>query len=66
MTLALTLIQTLIVWENIDVDRVTLRNQATQEETTQFLSTEQQQNETFFRDAASGVELETVSKVRHW
>jgi peptide chain release factor subunit 1 len=55
-------IEDLIVWENLDIDRMVLRNTSTSEESIVYLSNEQQQNENHFRDVETGVELETVEK----
>jgi len=55
-------VETLIVWERLDVDRITLRNNSTQEESIVYLSTEQQKNDSYFHDQATGTELETLKK----
>jgi len=55
-------VETLIVWESLDVDRITLRNNSTQEESIVYLSSEQQKNDSYFHDAATGTELETLKK----
>lgn len=55
-------VEDLIVWDNLEVNRYVLRNQSTQEETVLHLTKEQEQNDTYFRDAESGTELETVEK----
>jgi len=57
-------VETLIVWESLDVDRITLRNNSTQEETVVYLSKEQQKNDTYFHDTSTGVELETINNVQ--
>ena len=56
-------VETLVIWENLDIDRVTLRNHAVGEDKVLHLSKEQQTNEEYFRDAATGVELEVTEKV---
>lgn len=53
----------LIVWENLDIDRMTLRNNTTMESTVVHLTSEQQRNETYFR-GPDGVELEVIEKVQ--
>ena len=55
-------VEELIVWDNLDVNRYVLRNQATSEETVLHLTPDQESNDTFFRDAESGTELETIEK----
>lgn len=55
-------VEDLIIWENLDVDRIVLRNSSTREETILHLSKEQQANENLFHDSETGVELETVEK----
>lgn len=56
-------VETLVVWESLDIDRIKLRNHAAGEDTVLHLSNEQQANEQYFHDAASGVELEVVEKL---
>jgi len=56
-------VETLVVWDNLDVDRIKLRNHAAGEDKVLHLSNEQQANEQYFHDAASGVELEIVEKL---
>jgi peptide chain release factor subunit 1 len=53
-------IDNLIIWENLDIDRIVLRNNSTSEETIVYLSKEQQANENFFHDKETGVELEII------
>lgn len=53
-------IEKLIIWENLDIDRIVLRNTSTSEETVAHLNKEQQENENHFHDSATGVELETI------
>ncbi|CAM9114327.1 unnamed protein product [Chrysoparadoxa australica] len=56
-------VETLIVWENLDVNRITLRNNSTQEEKVLQLNPDQERNEAHFHDPETGVELEVVEKV---
>lgn len=56
-------VEILVVWENLDVDRITLRNHAAGEDKVLHLSKEQQANEQYFHDPISGVELEVVEKL---
>lgn len=53
-------VEDLIVWDNLDVQRFVLRNTQTGEERVVHLNKQQEQDETNFRDAETGVELETV------
>jgi len=53
-------VEDLIVWENLDIDRIVLRNNGTSEEKIVHLSKEQQANDNFFHDEDTGVELEIV------
>jgi len=55
-------VEDLIIWENLDVERIVLRNTSTAEETVAHLSKEQQSNENFFHDPETGVELEVMDK----
>ncbi|CAB9512002.1 Eukaryotic peptide chain release factor subunit 1 [Seminavis robusta] len=55
-------VEDLIVWDNLDVNRYVLRNQSTSEETILHLTKEQESQDSYFRDATSGTELETVEK----
>ena len=57
-------VETLIVYENLDVWRFTLQNTATGEEHIKHLTLEQAQNDSnHFHDKETGVELETQEKV---
>ncbi len=51
-------VETLICWENLDVQRYVLKNHSTGEEKILHLSTEQEKDMTHFTDKESGVELE--------
>jgi peptide chain release factor subunit 1 len=57
-------VETLIVWENLEINRVTVRNNTTQEEKVLHLTAEQERNESHFHDPETGVELEVIDKVR--
>ena len=57
-------VETLIVWENLDADKLVLRNNSTDETTTVYLSKEQQKNESYFHDPATGVELEVIDRMQ--
>lgn len=56
-------VDVLIVWENLDVDRMTLRNNSSMETNVVHLTSEQQRNESYFR-GPDGVELEVIEKVQ--
>merc|ERR1712150_155832 len=51
-------VETLICWENLDIQRLTLKNHATGEEKILFLNSEQEKDKTHFMDQETGVELE--------
>jgi peptide chain release factor subunit 1 len=51
------------VWENLEVNRVTVRNNTTQEEKVLHLTAEQERNDSHFHDPETGVELEVIDKV---
>jgi peptide chain release factor subunit 1 len=55
-------VEELIIWENLDIDRLVLRNNSTGEDSIVHLNQEQQANENFFHDPTTGVELETIEK----
>ena len=56
-------VETLIVWENLNINRIQVRNNSTNEETVLHLTPEQEKNETYFHDKETGVELEVVDKI---
>jgi len=51
-------VETLIVWENLDIVRYVLKNHQTDEERILFLKPEQEKDKTYFTDKETGVELE--------
>jgi len=53
-------VETLIVWENLDIKRFEFRNPQTESEEVKYLRPDQERDRTFFIDKSSGVELETV------
>ena len=61
--LEMSAIETIIVWENLTINRITVRNTSTQEESVLHLTPEQEQNDTHFHDPATGVELEVIEKI---
>jgi len=56
-------VETLVVWENLDMDRITLRNHVAGEDKILHLSKEQQANHQYFHDDTTGVELEITNTV---
>ena len=61
--LELSSVETLIVWENLTVNRITVRNTLTNEEKVLHLSPEQEQNASHFHDSVTGVELEIIERI---
>jgi len=55
-------IEDLIIWENLDTERIVLRNNSTSEETVVHLSKAEQENDNHFHDKETGVELEIIEK----
>ena len=55
-------VEDLIIWDNLEINRIVLRNTSTSEEKILFLNKEQEANDNLFRDPETGVELETVEK----
>jgi peptide chain release factor subunit 1 len=55
-------VEKLIVWENLEHHRLLLKNPQTGEENVQILTTEQLKDSRFFKDSASGVELDVVDQ----
>ena len=56
-------VETLIVWENIDMTRLTLKNHAKDEVVVLHLNTEQEKDKTNFVDKETGVELELAERL---
>lgn len=56
-------IEELIVWEQLDMDRLTLKHKENGSERVVYLSEQQQKDPKHFKDASDGVDLEVVSKV---
>jgi len=54
-------VETLVVWENLEINRYTLKNTSTNEEKVLYLNKEQEQDHTHFVE--NGVELEQLEKV---
>jgi len=55
-------VEDLIIWENLNIDRIVLRNTSNSDENIVHLSKEQQTNDKYFRDTETGVELEIIEK----
>jgi peptide chain release factor subunit 1 len=53
-------VETLIVWEELDIKRLVIRNAHAGTEETHYLSPEQAKDPKLFRDAESGVELDVL------
>jgi len=56
-------VETLIVWENMDIVRYILKNHQSDEEKILYLKPEQEKDRTHFTDAETGVELEMVDSM---
>merc|ERR1719354_680534 len=56
-------VETLICWENLDIQRVTLKNHSTGEEKVLFLNSEQEKDKTHFLDQETGVEMELEENI---
>lgn len=56
-------VETLIVWENLDLIRYSLKNNTTNEERVLHLKPEQEKDKTHFTDQETGVELELVDSM---
>jgi peptide chain release factor subunit 1 len=61
--LAMGAVETLIVWENIEVNRYFIKNVATGEEKAIFLTPAQEKQDNAFRDPATGAELKVLDQV---
>lgn len=60
MCLEMGAVETLIVWENLEINRHILHNSQTGEDTVVHLTPEQEKNDKYFKDAETGVELESI------
>jgi peptide chain release factor subunit 1 len=61
--LEMSAVETLIVWENLSVNRLVVKNTATGEEKILHLTPEQEQNDSYFHDPVTGVQLEVVDRI---
>uniref|UniRef100_A0A0E0CCT4 eRF1/Pelota-like N-terminal domain-containing protein n=1 Tax=Oryza meridionalis TaxID=40149 RepID=A0A0E0CCT4_9ORYZ len=55
-------VETLIVWENLDINRYVLKNSVTGETTVKHLNKAQETDQSNFRDKATSAELEVLEK----
>jgi len=56
-------VETLICWENLDIQRVTLKNHGSGEEKILFLNSSQEKDKTHFMDQETGVEMELEDNI---
>jgi len=56
-------VETLIVWENLDTQRITLKNHGSEEDKILLLNPEQEKDRTNFLDKETNVELEVLDKM---
>lgn len=56
-------VETLIVWENLDITRFMLKNHVADQEVIQHLNPEQEKDKANFVDKETGVELELIEKL---
>jgi peptide chain release factor subunit 1 len=61
--LEMSAVETLIIWENLLVNRLVVKNTSTGEENILHLNPEQEKNESHFHDVATGVQLEVVERI---
>lgn len=55
-------VETLIVWENLAIHRIVVRNNQTGTQNTLYLTEEQCLDSTYFKDPATGLDLEVLQK----
>lgn len=60
--LEMSAVETLIVWENLTIERFELKNSSTGEEIVKMLTEEQVKDSTNFHDTATGTELDVVDR----
>ena len=56
-------VETIIVWENLTINRLTVKNVTTGEEKILHLSPEQETNDAHFHDDVTGVQLEIIDRI---
>jgi peptide chain release factor subunit 1 len=55
-------VEDLIIWDNLETQRLQLRNQVTGEEKVIYLNKDQESEDRHFRDPVTNVELDTIEK----
>jgi peptide chain release factor subunit 1 len=56
-------VETLIIWENLDTQRITLKNHEAEEDKILLLNPEQEKDRTHFLDKETNVEMEVLDKL---
>ena len=56
-------VETIIVWENLTINRLTVKNTSTGEEKVLHLDPEQEKNDAHFHDPITGVQLEIIERL---
>ena len=56
-------VETIIVWENLTINRLTVKNTSTGEEQILHLDPEQEKNDAHFHDPITGVQLEIIERL---
>ena len=56
-------VETIIVWENLTINRLTVKNTSTGEEKILHLDPDQEKNDAHFHDPVTGVQLEIVDRL---
>merc|ERR1719516_635381 len=56
-------VETLICWENLDIQRLTLKNHSPGEEKILFLNSDQEKDKTHYMDQETGVEMELEENI---
>jgi peptide chain release factor subunit 1 len=56
-------VETIIVWENLTINRLTVKNTNTGEEKILHLDPEQEKNDALFHDPVTGVQLEIIERL---
>lgn len=56
-------VQTLIIWENLDCQRIVLKNHGLEDDKILMLNTEQEKDRTHFLDKETNVEMEVLDKM---
>ena len=56
-------VETIIVWENLTINRLTVKNTSTGEEKVLHLDPEQEKNDAHFHDPITGVQLEIFERL---